>query len=507
MLCILLGWTLVLGYRRSSNSRVEELLQMAESYAAALEDKQQGRWLAGQAAVVRTFVGNAPNPNADPWEQLRLTQRALDLLPPADPLRSTTTLIISYAHLALHDADAGHAVMEQAKQLSLAGQNYYGAVEAAFTQAQIACQKGQLGRSLEICRQGRAVVSQVVHDPDLELPAVGSLDIAQGCVFLEQNRLAEAERDLLHGLDLIGWTFNPYYQMAACTALFRLREIQGRYTEALQFLDRLDEVWPDVRFCTDALRVMHSLRISPEDPETTAAAAAWCHEFSASLGEETRLPGIGPSGGAEAYYLARLVWARAQIALGKPEDALVYLEKQRELAEAHRLEHRLIELGVAEALALKAQCDQVRALETLARALANAEPQGYIRSFDQGPALQTLLERAAEQGIAREYVARILAAIFSTQVENADKPKSAGQLMIIAPADGSKPAEHLSERELEVLRLMARGASNQEIAEQLVVTVGTVKSHINHILEKLDTHNRNAAVARARELRLLEIQP
>ncbi len=508
MLCVLLGWTLVLGYRSSSNGRVEELLQMAESYAAPLEDKVHARWLAGQAAVVRTFIGNAPNPNADPWEQLRLTQRALDLLPPADPLRSTTTLIIGYAHMALHGADAGNVVMEQAKQLSLMGQNYYGVVEATFTQAQIACKQGQLRRSIEICRQGRAAISDVVRDPDRELPAVGSLDLVQGCVFLEYNQLAEAERDLLRGLDLIGWTFNPYYQMTACIALFRLREIQGRSAEALQFLDRLDEAWPDIRFCTEALRVMHSLRISAQDPETKATASARCHEFFTSLGDEAHLPGIGPSGGAEAYYLARLAWARAQIALGKPEVALVYLEKQREIAEAHGLGHRLIELGLAKALALEAQDARMEALEELARVLAIAEPEGYIRSFDQGAALQTLLEQAAQQGIARGYAARILAAVSPTPFESADQPKSAGQLMISAPAappDDSKSAEHLSERELEVLRLMARGASNQEIAEQLVVTVGTVKSHINHILEKLDTHNRNAAVARARELRLLEI--
>ena len=67
------------------------------------------------------------------------------------------------------------------------------------------------------------------------------------------------------------------------------------------------------------------------------------------------------------------------------------------------------------------------------------------------------------------------------------------------------PHETLSNRELEVLRLMARGASNQAIADQLVITVGTVKSHINHILGKLEAHNRTEAVARAREWGLLEI--
>lgn len=506
MLCILLGWTLVLGYRRSSNTRVEELLQMAEQYAATLEDKMQGRWLAGQAAVVRTFVGNAPNPIADPREQLRLTQRALDLLPAGDPLRSTTTLMISYAHMALHDADAGHAFMEQAWQLSLAGQNYYGTVDAAFTQAQIAGKKGQLRRAADICRTSRAAIAEVLRDPDRELPAIGGLDIALGCIFLEQNRLDEAEERLLHGLDLVGWTINPYYQMTAFLALYRLREIQSRPTEALQFLDRLDGLWPDVRFVTDALRVMHSLRISALDHDTRAIAATWCQGFISSLGDEERLPGIGPSGGAEAYYVARLVWAHAQIALGKPEVALFYLEKQREMADPHGLKQRLIELGLIEALALQATRNQTRALEVLAEVLTIAEPEGYIRSFDQGPALQTLLEQAADEGIARGYISRLLAAIYPARIESADRLRNAGQQVAIAvdaQVVSAKPGEYLSDRELEVLRLMARGASNQEIANQLVVTIGTVKSHINHILGKMDAHNRTEAVARARELSLL----
>ena len=87
------------------------------------------------------------------------------------------------------------AAMDQAWQLSLAGQNYYGAVDATFTQAQIACKKGHLQRAVEMCRRARAAISQVVRDPDRELPAVGCLDIAQGCVFLERNQLVEAERD------------------------------------------------------------------------------------------------------------------------------------------------------------------------------------------------------------------------------------------------------------------------------------------------------------------------
>ena len=127
-----------------------------------------------------------------------------------------------------------------------------------------------------------------------------------------------------------------------------------------------------------------------------------------------------------------------------------------------------------------------------------------MRIFDQGIALTRLLGEAAGRGIFYEYIDRLLAVI--------GRPKNlkAGPIGGVGQSDGAGAAvlasgERLSERELEVLRLMARGASNQAIAEQLVIIVGTVKSHINHILGKLEVHNRTEAEARARELGLLEI--
>ena len=134
----------------------------------------------------------------------------------------------------------------------------------------------------------------------------------------------------------------------------------------------------------------------------------------------------------------------------------------------------------------------------LEAALAVAQPAGYVRIFDQGPAMTLLLVEAARSGVYPEAIKGILAAIGVPET----------YLGLEDPAARSAQApygQRLSERELEVLRLMAQGATNHEIAEQLVITVGTVKSHINHILGKLNSHNRTEAVARARELSLLEI--
>jgi LuxR family maltose regulon positive regulatory protein len=509
MLCVLQGWTLVLGYRCDYSSRVEQRLQMAERAAAALEDRQRGRWLAGQAAVVRAFIGNAPNPRADPQEALALAQRALDLLPPGDPLRSTTTLTIGYAHMARQEAQAAYDALDEAARLSLAGQNYYGVVEAIFHQARLAHSQGQLRRAAEICRQGQARISAVVANAEQELPAVGSFEIELGSVLLEQNRLLEAERSLSRGLDLIGLrTGIPYYQMIACVGLFRLREIQGRSTEALQSLDRLQEIWPDIRFCTQGLKVLHALRIAPEDPGTLAAANTWCNAFSSSFEDSLPLPGIGPLGASEAFYLAKLAWVRAQIAVGKPEAALLYLERQIDMAEKHGLMQRVIELSLAKALARKAQGKAEHASRALERAVEMAESETCLRVFDQGPAMTALLREAAKRSSSRDYVRRILAVIEAPEVSATEREAAAvlsGAAVSAFQAFRPEFTEPISEREQEVLCLMARGASNHEIAERLVITVGTVKSHINHILVKLNVHNRTEAVARARELNLLEI--
>jgi len=136
-----------------------------------------------------------------------------------------------------------------------------------------------------------------------------------------------------------------------------------------------------------------------------------------------------------------------------------------------------------------------QARDTLERALILAEPEGYVRLFlDTGDPMRPLLADIRSLIAAshrapntlRAYVDRLLAAY-----PDSDTPQS-NLLNLLTP------------RELEILALMAGGASNQEIAARLVVTVGTVKGHVNHILDKLEARNRTGAVARARELGLLE---
>ncbi len=499
MLCILQGMALAYGFRRQNRPRVEARLRQVDQVISAMEDRQVARELSEFAAVVRTFLAMAPDLAADPGELLALAQSVLGHYPEGAPGQFSGLLLTGYACLALHDAQAADHAFETARQIALGERLYFGIVESTFHMARLAYSRGQLRRSTEICRQGQADIAAMLAHPEDELPALGSLDVALGCVLVEQDQLAEAEQRLRKGLDLMGGGMNPYYLFTAYVALHRLCAIQGRTAEAMKYLDRLEALWPDIAFYTSGLRCMHALRTTPYDPGTLADAADWCHRVSSSFSEDAPSPGMGPLGAAEGYYLTYLEWARAQIATGKAPAVMASLARQLDLASAHGLANRVIELSLLESQARQAEGDEQRTRAALERALRLAQPEGHVRIFDQGPALARLLIEEARRGAFKEYVERILAA---TGVPGPLSPEQEG----LADRHARMLyGESLSEREVEVLRLIAQGATNHEIAERLVITVGTVKSHVNHILGKLDSRNRTEAVARARGLGLLEI--
>jgi LuxR family maltose regulon positive regulatory protein len=446
----------------------------------------------------------APDPAADPREDLVLAQRTLDAYLADDPSRFSTLLTTAYLHLALHDAQSAQAAYEAARQIAFNEHLYFGIAESTFNLARLAHSQGRLRQATAICREGQVEIAARLAHPEQDLPAVGCLDIALGCVLLEQDQLTEAEQYLRRGLELIGWGINPYYLFTACVALFRMCETQGRSVEALTYLARLEEIWPDIAFCTRGLRLEQAMRSASQDSTTRAEAVAWCQDFTSSMSEEVLPPGMGPFGAAEVYYLSTLIWINAQIAIGHASVTHAYLDRQLALAEAHGLQNRVIELSLLEAQAARAEGNDQRAWAALERALVVAQPEGYVRIFDQGIALTQLLSEAAGHGIFPEYIGRLLTVIGRPNKLEAGPMGGADQSGVAGSAF-LESGERLSERELEVLRLMARGASNQAIAEQLVITVGTVKSHINHILGKLEARNRTEAVARARVWGLLEI--
>jgi LuxR family maltose regulon positive regulatory protein len=180
--------------------------------------------------------------------------------------------------------------------------------------------------------------------------------------------------------------------------------------------------------------------------------------------------------------------ARVLLARHAPLEASGLLERLLTAAEQGDRTHSVIEILVLQALALQMQGDIRRALVPLERALTWAEPRGYVRRFaDEGALMAVLLKEAAQRGIASNHVRHLLAAF--------GQPEGR---MPLEPA----LAEPLSERELEVLRLLGTDLSGPEIARELMVSLNTVRTHTKNIFAKLGVNTRRAAVRRAVDLAL-----
>jgi LuxR family maltose regulon positive regulatory protein len=189
----------------------------------------------------------------------------------------------------------------------------------------------------------------------------------------------------------------------------------------------------------------------------------------------------------------QFILARLWLIQGRFGQAARLLATLRQESETTRQIGRLLKSMILQAAALQGQADIVQARLVLTQALRLAEPGGYIRSFaDESVPVIELLRQVMQAIPSSDYTARLLAAM------QADR-----QALPLTGQPFNQPAEPLSERELEVLRLVAINLSNQEIAGQLVVSLNTVKTHLKRLYAKLDARNRLEAIERARRLGLL----
>jgi LuxR family maltose regulon positive regulatory protein len=176
-------------------------------------------------------------------------------------------------------------------------------------------------------------------------------------------------------------------------------------------------------------------------------------------------------------------------------EALASLQEQ---AEAKDWKDEQLKVMVLQAAALYMQGEKDKALQLVALALAQAEKGGFIRIFvDEGTIMAELLSEAASHGIMPEYIGKLLAVFVAEERKSEDKPN-------LRPAPSAQSLiEPLSQREIEILQLIAQGLSNHEISKRLFLALSTVKGHNRNIFGKLEVQSRTEAIARARELGLL----
>jgi LuxR family maltose regulon positive regulatory protein len=191
-----------------------------------------------------------------------------------------------------------------------------------------------------------------------------------------------------------------------------------------------------------------------------------------------------------------LTLARVFVAQKRYKRAHALIERIYQIAQEIGKRQTELEGLILLALVFSTQGETDQALVHLEKALSIGEPEGYVRIFvDEGPPMARLLYEGLSRGIAPDYVQRLLAAFPVDEPEQTDPSKS--------QVPKSELVEPLSEREIEVLQLIAEGLTNPEIAAKLYLSLNTVKAHTRNIYGKLGVSNRTQAVARARALGIL----
>jgi len=462
-LCVVYASVLLL----VDHTAVEQKLQVAE---AALQDTEQDdktRDLVGRIASMRATLAVIQH---DAETIIAQSRRALEYLHPDNlPLRTATTWTLGHAHQLQGDrAAASRAYDEVISTGKSFGDSVY-TIAATINLGQLQEADNKLSLAAESYRR----VLQLAGDPPQPIACEACLGLAR--ITYQWNDLDAAEQ---HGQQFIQLT----RQMGSVDSfasydvfLARLKLAQGDVAGAVAILAKAEEF---VR--------QHNFLFRMPD---VAAAQVLTLLRRGNLAAASHL--------VEAHDLP-VSRARVHLAQGDATAALAALAPLRRQAEVKGWGDERLEVMVLQALALQAHGEVDEAAQILGDALALAEPGGFIRIFvDEGTQMAHLLSEAAARGITPGYTGRLLAAFEAEEQKSEDKS-------YLPPAQPL--TEPLSQRELEVLRLIAQGLSNREIGERLFLAVDTVKGHNRRIFNKLMVHRRTEAVARARSLDILPSQ-
>jgi LuxR family maltose regulon positive regulatory protein len=367
------------------------------------------------------------------------------------------------------------------------------ALNAGSVLGQVQQAQGQLTDALRSYRKVLELSGPAGHSASV---AAGTAHAGIADVLYQRDQLDEALR---HGSAAVALSrqLSPTRMLAAAlVSLARIRWARGDAAGAWELIDEAVRTFPSQEIValhnpvpTERVRLLLALG---NVTEAARRVAEW-GLTSDDTGDYSR----------ERQYLAQ---ARLLLVRDAPDQALDVLERLRVNAAAQQRTGSVIEIGALQTLALHAAGRQAAALSALTEILARSRAEGYVRVFaDEGPPMAALLRRLAATGrrgsqsgpaVPVEHLGNLLQALKADQRNRQPDAK-------LVPAGTPGMVDVLTEREVEVLALLAVGKQNREIAEELVVTLDTVKKHVTHILAKLGAANRTQAVARARDLTLI----
>jgi LuxR family maltose regulon positive regulatory protein len=408
-------------------------------------------------------------------QAIELAHQSEQLLSPDDlSWRSLVLLILASALRFTSNWQRADEAFQEAAALSESAGDYASALFALSARGEVLEAEGRLRQAVQqfdqVLRLARAW--GIANAPDTGYALVGL-----GRVQYEWNELDAAQRAVQTGLErgqlagIMDLLLRGYHAMA------RILQAQGEMDDALAALDNAVAVAEkmgvtQVKDWISALRAQAWLARGE-----TEAALNWARHFMGQMQDDV-------------YPSVSISLAKIWLSQNEPDRALLLLDHALQSAQSVGRLGNVIHILVVKAVVYYAQGETAQAFATLEHALELAEPEGYVRVFaNEGTLMSRLLRRMLTRSSASGYVRRLL--------------ETLGESVKLELAIASKLNEPLSPRELEVLRLIADGATNKEIANELVLTVNTVKRHISNIFGKLEVSNRAQAIARARQLNLL----
>ncbi len=498
------GWVLL---ARGELDGIEPRLRDAEKAltiglnsktSAVIVNEEEIRRLPGLIALFR--AGRALTRGDWPGT-VQYAQRALDLAPKDDTLwQGAAVAILGIASWASGDLEVAYRTYTDGMASVQQAGNISDAISGTIARADIRVAQGHLREAMGIYEQ--ALQLATAHQPGDTRPILrGTADLYVGMSELhcEHNDLNTATQQLLRSKELGEQRGLPQNRSRWAVAMARIREAQGDLDGALDLLHEAERLYvsdffPNVRPIAalkarlwiaqrrlgEALGWVRQQGLSPQDD------LSYLHEF-------------------EYITLARVLLAQVQHNHADQSmlETIGLLARLLQAAEAGGRMGSVIEILLLQALAYYAQDDLPTALVPLQQALMLAEPEGYVRLFvDEGAPMATLLSAAVERGMMVDYSHKLLVTLGTVppMISNASPPLAAP---ISSAPHTQLLIEPLSERELEVLRLLTTDLSGPEIARQLMISLNTLRTHTKNIFSKLAVNNRRAAVRRAEELDLL----
>ena len=483
-LILFYAWALIM--TNSPNEKVEAWLKKVDTSSDGTASK---------ANVLRGYLDFL---QGEIFRAMHLLQQSLEKLPPDDYLfRNIATWLLSIFSIATGDFSTGSQGLEILVQTSLQKHHIIIATGALCALAEVHIRMGQLRQAKDDYEEALAVA----HDSRGRLPVAARALMGLGELWREWNDLELATRYCLEGIELA----KHLREVTAITGYITLARIRHARGERQGSHKAIQKAW-ELALQTEATNLddlivelcRTKLDILRGDLE---AAGNWVQ--ARGLADELNPAELDQKENYYRYHILKyelLVVARWFIARDQPENAIILLDALHKKMEEQGRVHLVIESLLLRSIALQMLGDFAKSTGCFNRCLVLAAPGSYVRLFlDEGPVIRVLLQEAVKSGTVVEYASKLLAAF---EVESTQRE---GDVLVPHSQKITAPSlpEPLTEREIELLSLIAEGLSNLEIAQRLFISLPTVKWHTSNIYRKLGVRSRTQAIIQARSFGVL----